>query len=143
MNDLELQPCGTQAAYFRHRRNGEVPCAACVRAHSDYNAAWKRSSRRHATGQRLLEHRITAVEQRLLESDLRDLIRLVALAFTTPPDKDQGRLAAEDAVSVGDRAPGEPRAGSRIQSGSRGGNPGANPGPGTAVLAAALGHGAP
>jgi hypothetical protein len=23
------QPCGTAAAYKRHRRNGETPCAAC------------------------------------------------------------------------------------------------------------------
>jgi hypothetical protein len=25
----ELKPCGTTAAYVRHRRNGETPCQAC------------------------------------------------------------------------------------------------------------------
>jgi hypothetical protein len=30
----ELKPCGTNAAYQRHRRNGEYPCDACLKAHS-------------------------------------------------------------------------------------------------------------
>ena len=30
----ELAPCGTQAAYQRHRRNGETPCRPCARANS-------------------------------------------------------------------------------------------------------------
>lgn len=29
----ELRPCGTEAAYQRHRYNGEAPCAECVEAH--------------------------------------------------------------------------------------------------------------
>ena len=29
----ELQPCGTEAAYQRHRRNAEVACEECLRAH--------------------------------------------------------------------------------------------------------------
>lgn len=28
------QPCGTEAAYRRHGRNGETPCDACKVAHS-------------------------------------------------------------------------------------------------------------
>lgn len=33
------QPCGTVAAYKRHRRAGEQPCAACA-------AAWAAEQRR-------------------------------------------------------------------------------------------------
>jgi hypothetical protein len=28
-NGTQLRPCGTDAAYYRHRRRGEDPCAAC------------------------------------------------------------------------------------------------------------------
>jgi hypothetical protein len=30
----KLYPCGTNAAYQRHRRKGEYPCSACLEAHS-------------------------------------------------------------------------------------------------------------
>lgn len=30
----ELKPCGTAAAWRRHKRHGEEPCAACRKAHS-------------------------------------------------------------------------------------------------------------
>lgn len=30
--DKPLAPCGTNAAYWRHRRNGETPCDACTTA---------------------------------------------------------------------------------------------------------------
>lgn len=30
----ELQPCGTNAAYARHIKHGEVPCDACRAAHA-------------------------------------------------------------------------------------------------------------
>lgn len=30
----KLSPCGTDAAYIRHRRKGEKPCVACTQAHS-------------------------------------------------------------------------------------------------------------
>lgn len=41
-----LQPCGTRAAYRRHRRHGETPCQPC----RDAAAAYKRnfSARRRA-----------------------------------------------------------------------------------------------
>lgn len=29
-----LKPCGTNAAYQRHRRNGEYPCTPCLEAHA-------------------------------------------------------------------------------------------------------------
>lgn len=32
----QLQPCGTVAAYKRHVRHGEEPCAACRAAWADY-----------------------------------------------------------------------------------------------------------
>ena len=32
-----LKPCGTYAAYRRHKRNGETPCAACDAAWAAYN----------------------------------------------------------------------------------------------------------
>ena len=32
----ELMPCGTDAAYRRHRRHGEEACPACKEAHSLY-----------------------------------------------------------------------------------------------------------
>jgi hypothetical protein len=31
-------PCGTAAAYYRHRRNGEVPDRACLDAYSKMRA---------------------------------------------------------------------------------------------------------
>jgi hypothetical protein len=31
--------CGSEAAYQRHRYDGEAPCADCRRAHSDLNLA--------------------------------------------------------------------------------------------------------
>lgn len=33
----ELKPCGTNAAYQRHRRKGEYPCAPCLEAHAKEN----------------------------------------------------------------------------------------------------------
>lgn len=32
--EKELQPCGTNAAYARHKRNGEYPCEPCLAAHA-------------------------------------------------------------------------------------------------------------
>lgn len=31
----ELKPCGTNAAYQRHRRKGEYPCGPCLEAHAE------------------------------------------------------------------------------------------------------------
>jgi hypothetical protein len=31
-NELDLKPCGTLAAYTRHKRRGEKPCEACRQA---------------------------------------------------------------------------------------------------------------
>lgn len=33
---MKLRPCGTEAAYRRHRYNGEVPCDECRTAHTNY-----------------------------------------------------------------------------------------------------------
>lgn len=32
-----LKPCGTRAAYQRHLKNGEPPCAACLAANNKAN----------------------------------------------------------------------------------------------------------
>lgn len=41
----EVQPCGTRAAYLRHRRNGEAPCAECSAANSGYTTAYAKEQR--------------------------------------------------------------------------------------------------
>lgn len=33
-NPRVLKPCGTNAAYQRHRRKGEYPCPPCLEAHA-------------------------------------------------------------------------------------------------------------
>ena len=55
------QPCGTVAAYRRHRRNGQPPCSACLAA----NAAYVRADRRNAR----------------VNSDLRQVIHILATAM--------------------------------------------------------------
>lgn len=39
---ITLRPCGTDAAYKRHLRNGEVACGPCVAAHRVAIRAWDR-----------------------------------------------------------------------------------------------------
>lgn len=39
------QPCGTRAAYKRHKARGEDPCAPCVAAQRQYEAGIKRAKR--------------------------------------------------------------------------------------------------
>lgn len=41
----EPLPCGTHAAFNRHRKRGETPCGPCVVAERDYQRARKRASR--------------------------------------------------------------------------------------------------
>lgn len=36
----DLRPCGTQAAWARHRRKGEEPCEACKQANRDHVREW-------------------------------------------------------------------------------------------------------
>lgn len=33
--EKELKPCGTNAAYQRHRKKGEYPCGPCLQAHAE------------------------------------------------------------------------------------------------------------
>lgn len=51
----ELKPCGTTAAYQRHRKRKEEPCAACRTAVAEYNRAYRAANPRVAEQQR--EHR--------------------------------------------------------------------------------------
>lgn len=38
---MTLKPCGTRAAYSRHRYRGEEPCPACFEANADYNSRYR------------------------------------------------------------------------------------------------------
>lgn len=44
----DLKPCGTVAAYRRHQRRRETPCAACTVAHVDARRAYDERRRRTA-----------------------------------------------------------------------------------------------
>lgn len=44
--DPELMPCGTYAAYIRHKRAQEEPCEPCVKAFREYH----RDRRREPSG---------------------------------------------------------------------------------------------
>ena len=49
-----LKPCGTNAAYVRHRARGEQPCAECTLARREYVAEQRRTNpnaRRRALAQ--------------------------------------------------------------------------------------------
>lgn len=37
----ELKPCGTNAAYARHKQNGEYPCTLCLAAHAEQQKQYK------------------------------------------------------------------------------------------------------
>jgi hypothetical protein len=45
MSQRVLQPCGTPAAYARHKKAGEEPCEACHEAELAYRREWKRKRR--------------------------------------------------------------------------------------------------
>ncbi len=45
----KLKPCGTTAAYRRHKRHSEEPCADCKRAMSDETRAKKAAKRNTST----------------------------------------------------------------------------------------------
>ena len=56
---VELKPCGTNAAYARHKRNGEYPCDACLAAHAADVAKYqppKSNLKRHGTVARYKWH---------------------------------------------------------------------------------------
>lgn len=41
-----LKPCGTPAAFARHKRHREEPCEACRAAWNEYYREWDRENRR-------------------------------------------------------------------------------------------------
>lgn len=49
----ELQPCGTWAAYQRHKRKGEDPCAKCLVAARDQKNQRKTVARQEQAAVRL------------------------------------------------------------------------------------------
>jgi hypothetical protein len=43
---VELQPCGTYAAYMRHIRRHDTPCRECTDANNRYKAKYRAPSAR-------------------------------------------------------------------------------------------------
>ena len=41
--EYQHQPCGTNAAYIRHHRNGEPACDRCKKARAVYTANYRRT----------------------------------------------------------------------------------------------------
>ncbi len=41
----ELKPCGTEAAYRRHKRHGEYPCGLCLAAHVEDVSNYKKGKK--------------------------------------------------------------------------------------------------
>lgn len=41
-----LKPCGTNAAYQRHKKRGEYPCALCLGAHTRDNKEYENATKR-------------------------------------------------------------------------------------------------
>lgn len=64
----EPQPCGTRAAYVRHIRKAETPCAACRKANS---ASARRAgfARAYMSAQRILARRHRAEFLELYERE--------------------------------------------------------------------------
>ena len=60
-----LQPCGTRAAYVRHRNYGQEPCDPCTNANRAYEAS------RHG--------RLEAGTR--IERDIRQLVHILATAL--------------------------------------------------------------
>lgn len=65
-----LLPCGTNAAYTRHLKHGEAPCAPCKAAHMDAGRAGKKA-RLRALSRLAQAHpeeymRLLAAEQRAI-----------------------------------------------------------------------------
>ena len=65
----ELKPCGTRAAYDRHRRNEEEPCKEC----RDANARRGRQNRRGKAYQRARVRALTRLSL-LYETAFRSLL---------------------------------------------------------------------
>jgi hypothetical protein len=57
----QLQPCGTDAGYKRHRYNGDPRCGPCWAAHSATNSAANKA-RQRALYQLAAEHRARFLE---------------------------------------------------------------------------------
>lgn len=54
-----LQPCGTNAAYARHKAKGEIPCPECYAAHSENQKKYRPPPKLkgHGTDARYARHR--------------------------------------------------------------------------------------
>lgn len=68
---MSRKPCGTTAAYQRHLRNGEEPCAECRRAWRKYHAEHRAKN----PDRREREYAYNAAYDRALPSTRRRLLR--------------------------------------------------------------------
>lgn len=53
----ELQPCGTYAAWQRHKKNNEDPCESCWRARRQYQRAYRKVAPRSESDRRKAHRR--------------------------------------------------------------------------------------
>lgn len=102
----DLAPCGTRAAYRRHRRAGETPCEPCRLAAAEHNAAMraKRSEREAETVRQVLAYgRADDVEVPTHEDPLQSarwrLARVRAAMLVAGP-RDVAALAKAEADTV-------------------------------------------
>jgi len=90
----ELKPCGTPAAYRRHLRNGEEPCAACLTAvREDVNKA--RDERRTASSRAVLEAVVSAppVDEIDPLEDAKENLKIVKAAMQDAPHNTIAQLS--------------------------------------------------
>ena len=82
----KMQPCGTLAAYRRHRRNKEQPCDACTRAEREAKAA-KRAEERAQTARDISAARAAEPDPGNVDvlADARTNLRIVQAAMDVAP----------------------------------------------------------
>lgn len=71
-----LQPCGTHAAYKRHKRRGERPCDACARAAREFSRRQRERARGGVPSSAVVAP-IVAAQARRHEGDAVELVEAV------------------------------------------------------------------
>ena len=72
----ELQPCGTPAAYGRHKRRGEEACEECLAAISAYNKAYRASHPKVAEQNRKSNAVTRESVKQLISRNLREYLEI-------------------------------------------------------------------
>ena len=75
----ELQPCGTPAAYGRHKRRGEKACDECLDAMAEYNRAYRASHPKVAEQQRKINMVTRETVKRLISRNLHEYLEIRAV----------------------------------------------------------------